>query len=89
MMNKGFDDAAFMRYLEERFSDPMFARQLVDNIIAYAHKHEQVSKDMFVYFVADLVPGMVFGEVAQFAEEGILTEWGKSSRQEYKDYKRR
>ena len=85
MSNKGFDDAAFMRYLEREFNgfENCFLRELVENLIDYAHKHEQVSKDQFVYFISDMLPEVTFGEVAQFADDDILTANGLSEKRNF------
>lgn len=75
-MRKGFDEDGFRNYLERNFDgyNNPFLRRTIDNIIDYGHRHEQVSKDMFVEWLADMIPGVTFGEVAQFAEDAILTE---------------
>lgn len=75
--NKGFDREAFMRYMENSFDlTSSFTRELIGNIIAYAGKYEHVSKDMFAYFVYDMIPEIEFGEVCGFCEDGILTDSG-------------
>ncbi len=78
-MNKGFDDDSFMRYMCEQF-EPMayshFVYELVENILRYAHKHEHVSKDQFVEFLADILPEVEFKEIAAFADDSILTAYG-------------
>ena len=51
-----------------------FARDLLENLIEYAHKHEQVSKDQFCEFLADLIPEVEMGEIAAFMEDECLTE---------------
>lgn len=85
MSNKGFDDAAFVSYLEKQFNgfDNCFMRELVGNIIDYAHKHEHVSKDQFIYFISNIIPEVAFGEVAQFADDDIITANGISEKQKY------
>lgn len=84
-MYKGFDGPAFMAYLENTFNgfENCFLREIVLNIIEYAHNHEHVSKDQFIYFLFDLLPGLDFGEIAQFANDEILTEYGKAEKQKH------
>ena len=56
-MKKGFNEDAFMAYLEYTFpnvfagNSSSFVREMVANLIEYAHKYEQVSKDQFCVFV--------------------------------------
>ena len=85
MSNKGFDDTAFMEYLERSFNgfDNCFMRELVKNIVNYAQKHEHVSKDQLVYFISDMIPEVTFGEVAQFADDDILTASGLSEKRNF------
>lgn len=84
-MNNGFDNIAFMEYLENTFTgfENCFLRNVIGNIIEYGHKHEHVSKDQFIYFLLDLLPDLEFGEIAQFANDEILTEYGKSEKRKY------
>ncbi len=74
----GFNDEAFMAYLRYRlpyaFSISHFLRELVENLIDYAHQHEHVSKDQFCEFLADLLPEVEFGEVAAFMDDDYLTK---------------
>ena len=82
---KGFNDYEFMMYLERTFTglDNYFLRETIGNIIEYAHNHEHVSKDQFVYFLTDMIPEVSFGEVAQFADDDILTEAGILKKREF------
>jgi len=70
---KGFNRDGFIEWLEDKHGLNSFAVELLDNIIDYAHKHERVSKDQFIYFVSDLVPEIEFIDVANFCEDAILT----------------
>lgn len=78
-MKKGFNDEGFMAYVEYQFpgvfsrSGGSFTRELLENLIEYAHKHEQVGKDQFCVFLSDLIPEVEMGEVAAFMEDGCLT----------------
>lgn len=78
-MKKGFNDEGFMAYVEYQFpgvfsrSGGSFTRELLENLIEYAHKHEQVGKDQFCDFLSSLLPEMEMGEVAAFMEDDCLT----------------
>lgn len=72
-MYKGFDLDGFMEWIEETFDTDSFARQIVLQIVEYAHKYEHISKDQFAYFVSDMLPEVEFLEVAKFCEDKILT----------------
>jgi hypothetical protein len=76
--DKGFDRGAFMQYMEKSFNltDFGFTRELIGNVLSYAEEHEHVSKDMFAYFVADIIPEIDFREVCGFCEDSILTSNG-------------
>lgn len=82
-MEKGFNAEKFMAYLEQEFNgmENCMLRQIVENLINYGHKHEQVSKDQFVQWLADMIPEVSFGEVAAFMEDDCLTENGKREKQ--------
>ncbi len=86
-MNKGFNDSAFMEYLKNTFNgfDNCFLRYTIENILRYGHKHHHVSKDQFIYFLLELIPELTFGEIAQFAEDEILTTYGKSEKRKFKE----
>lgn len=83
-MEKGFNAEKFMAYLEQEFNsmENCMFRGIVENLIEYGHKHEQVSKDQFVQWLADMIPEISFGEVAVFMEDGCLTENGKAEKQQ-------
>lgn len=74
MYNKGFNEKAFIEWLEEKYDLNSYAVEMVTNIIEYAHKWEQVSKDQLAYFISDLLPEVEFEEVAQFCEDCMLTD---------------
>lgn len=83
-MKKGFNKQAFMMYLEKTingFNQPFF-RELVENLIEYGLKHEHVSKDMFCYWLSDLLPEIQFGEIAAFMSDKCLTEFGIEQKKE-------
>lgn len=83
-MNKGFDDDGFIWYMCDQFGamDNHFTFELVENILNYAHKYEHVSKDQFVEFLAGILPEVQFKEIAAFADDSILTSYGKQMKQE-------
>lgn len=82
-MYKGFDNEKFMAYLEQEFDgmENCMLRRIVENLIDYGHKHEQISKDQFVQWLTDMIPEMSFGEIAAFMEDDCLTENGKAEKQ--------
>ena len=82
-MEKGFNAEKFMAYLEQEFNgmENCMLRGIVENLIEYGHKHEQVSKDQFVQWLADMIPEISFGEIAAFMEDDCLTENGEREKQ--------
>lgn len=82
-MEKGFNAEKFMAYLEQEFNgmENCMLRQIVENLINYGHKHEQISKDQFVQWLADMIPEVSFGEVAAFMGDDCLTESGKKKKE--------
>lgn len=83
-MEKGFNVEKFMAYLEQEFNgmENCMFRGIVENLIEYGHKHEQVSKDQFVQWLADMIPEISFGEVAAFMDDDCLTENGQAEKQQ-------
>lgn len=79
-MKNGFCNEAFMAYLGYQFPDVFsgagssFAREMVENLVDYAHKHERVSKDQFCEFLCELIPEVEMGEIAVFMDDSSLTE---------------
>lgn len=78
----GFNAEKFMAYLEQEFNgmENCMLRQIVEDLIEYGYKHEQVSKDQFVQWLADMIPEVSFGEVAAFMEDDCLTEKGRAEK---------
>lgn len=74
MYNEGFNETAFIEWIEDKFELNTYAVQMVINIIEYAQKLEHVSKDQFAYFISDLLPEVEFEEVANYCEDCILTD---------------
>lgn len=85
-MKKGFNNEGFMAYLRYQFPDVFtgaassYTQELVENLIEYAHKHEQVGKDQFCEFLTEFLPEVEFGEVAAFMEDGCLTTAGQQAK---------
>lgn len=75
---EGFRRYDFRIYLEKSFSgfENPFLRELVNNVIDYGLKHENVSKDQLVYWLCDMIPEVEFGEVAFFMNDDRLTAYG-------------
>lgn len=78
-MCKDFNKEKFLEYMRKNFNGfgNSFLRELVENIIDYALKNKQCSKDQFVYFITDLLPEVEFGEVAMFMCDNYLTDNGQ------------
>ena len=78
----GFDKEDFLWYVARNYIKHAcgYADDMVENLVNYAIKNEHVSKDQLCYFLADMLPEIEFAEVAQFAEDDILTEWGKQQK---------
>lgn len=74
MYNKGFNENAFIEWIEDRFELNPYSVQMVTNIIEYAQKLAHVSKDQFAEFVANLLPEVELEEVARFCQDSILTD---------------
>ena len=86
-MRDKFDRIGFMAYLETEFSgysgfDGGTARDLVGNLIDMAVDHFNCSKDQLVYFLADIIPEIEFGEIAMFTPDHMLSDAGKMLKQE-------
>ena len=75
MIEKGFNGDAFLSYLAENFNgfENCFLRQTIENILEYGQKYHHISKGQFVYFLYDLIPKLDIAEIAQFANDEILT----------------
>ena len=76
MKEKGFFREAFVTYITENYECDNFATELINRILDYARDYEHIGKDDFVRFVSEMIPGVTFGEVAQFADNDILTAKG-------------
>lgn len=80
MVYKGFDKEKFIIYLQQKLNNEAIKDSMIsgtiDNIVEYAHKNEQVSKDQFCEFVSEILDQVEFGEVAMFMEDKCLTEYG-------------
>ena len=78
----GFDKDDFLWYVSRNYIQhaSAYADDIVENLVNYAIKNERVSKDQLCYFLADMLPEIEFAEVAQFADDSILTEWGKQQK---------
>lgn len=74
---KGFYKQDFLEWLYDEFPSiggNSWTRELVENIIEYGQKHERVSKDMFVYWLSNMLPEVEFLEAARFMEIDCLTD---------------
>lgn len=74
MYSKGFNENAFIEWIEDRFDLNPYSVQMVTNIIEYAQEWEHVSKNQLAEFIANLLPEVEFPDVARFCEDSILTD---------------
>ena len=77
MYYEGFDTEGFIEYIEDVYELNTEALQIVYNIIHYAHKHRNVSKDMFAEFLWEMFKGLHgidFLEIAKYCSNEILTK---------------
>lgn len=82
-MENNFNKNAFFKYLFRGFHQA-FTLELAENIIDYAIKNNNVSRDQLVFFIMDIFPeGLEFGEIAQFADDSILTQRGREEKRVY------
>lgn len=81
-INKGFDEEQFMQYLENKFrGDEIYIlREMIEKVVAYGHKHEQIGKDQFCDWLAETIPCLSFGEAAMFMEDDCLTKHGQEEK---------
>lgn len=79
---KGFDADRFIEYLYSKIAstDESFSRALIEVIIQRGHEREQIGKDQFCYWIADMIPGIEFCEAAAFMEDDCLTENGQAEK---------
>lgn len=83
-MKNGFDEERFMDYMQKTFTViDYFTRNMISNIIDYAHEHEHISKDQFCDFISKIIPEVEFGEVAMFIEDECLTEYGQAEKNKW------
>lgn len=80
---KAFDTYHFIRYISHSFdgADNPFVRDMLENITYKAITRCEHALDELVYFILDFVPEVDFGEIAMFADDSILTEYGKTEKQ--------
>jgi hypothetical protein len=82
---KGFNDVKFIDYVLEKnegYSN-YYLRTTLENILQYAHRYEHIIKGQFVYFLYDLIPELDVAEIAQFADDDILTNTLILEKQEF------
>jgi len=87
MNDRGFNKQGFMEYLQSEYNglENFMFRATVENIITYGLLHQHNSKDMFCYFVSDLIEEVEFREVAAFMNDEYLTHFGKLSKYNFLD----
>lgn len=77
-MENTFDKQSFMAWLEETYDgyENPYLRKLVENLIDYGTEQKAHSRDGLIYFLHDILPDIEFGEIAAFAEDESLTNYG-------------
>ena len=86
-MANGFDKFGFLEMSYEKYrceEEPMLA-ELIENVVYDAYTKHNISKDQLVLRLADMLPDLSFGEVAQFVDDSCLSEWGKAEKREWKE----
>ena len=84
-MKNGFNNRDFINYFvyekpAKNENPRRLLSEMLEKILEYAHKNEHNSKDQFIYFLLDILPAMDFGEIAQFANDEILTAYGRAQK---------
>ena len=82
-MESGFHKEKFRVYIIDVFHTNIFSRGMLDNILNYAMRYENSSKDQLCQFLLEMIPEVEFGEVAAFCEDFILTENGRRTKDEW------
>jgi hypothetical protein len=82
-MESNFNKNAFFKYLFRGFHQA-FTLELAENILDYAIENHNASRDQLIFFIMDIFPeGLEFGEIAQFADDSILTQHGQEEKRAY------
>ena len=86
-MVNGFDKLGFleMSYRKYRCEEEPMLAELIENIVYDAYTKHNASKDQLVLRLADILPDLSFGEVAQFVDDSCLSECGKAEKREWKE----
>lgn len=71
---KGFYEDDFIQYMIDNYQIDRYGEDLVRNIIQYAYKHENISKDMFCEFIEEMLPYVEKLHVARFCGDEILSD---------------
>lgn len=86
-MANGFDKFGFLEMLHAKYADCVRSAfmELLVEIVDDAYTSYNVSKDQLVLRLADMLPDLSFGEVAQFVDDSCLSEWGKAEKREWRE----
>ena len=86
-MANGFDKFGFlgMSYRKYRCEEEPMLAELIENVVYDAYTKHNASKDQLVLRLADILPDLSFGEVAQFVDDSCLSECGKAEKREWKE----
>ena len=86
-MANGFDKFGFLEMLHAKYADCVRSAfmELLVEIVDDAYTSYNTSKDQLVLRLADMLPDLSFGEVAQFVDDSCLSEWGKAEKREWRE----
>lgn len=79
MENKKFDFEGFWDYMlsNVKCTESYFVREIFLNLVEYALENKAHTLDSAIFFLSDIIPDVEFGEIAMFADDSILTSFGK------------
>ena len=83
----GFDRFGFLEMMGKKYGDWVYIElaDLLMEIVDDVYTYYDISKDQLVQRLADMLPDLSFGEVAQFVDDSCLTEWGRAEKREWKE----
>ena len=83
----GFDRFGFLGMVNDKYIRDQWkaVAEMTVNIIYDAYTNYNTSKDQLVLRLADMLPDLEAGEIAQFVDDSCLSEWGKAEKREWKE----
>lgn len=85
MSNTVFEKKKFIEHVIGKchLHNNVFAILAIENVCDYAINHYGHTCDRAAYFIADILPGIDFAEVAAYFSDSQLTEHGKQAKSSY------